>query len=309
MPPLNWCGYDSTLLRVGDADLEQHVQHPRRCFIPVLRLLLSSRLPASAAPDTSHVEVLMHQYMANRLGVQADEEYVLFRAANPNPAIGERAFALPVRIAGIWRAADRAQTGSVVAALDEASVEILDLADAKGQLETWRTDPVRLGLNGFLSLGLGVGLVLGVLALVVHGILALQRRRIQIGILRAIGWSRGQGVLCIALEPLAIATLGMGGNARRSRKPSVRPLPSDRPCCRVDHPALCRPHFVGRIRYRRCHPAGCGLYPDRCGQCHPCPHQAVSGAQGKGTRGLIVSGFLSMPLRAGSQESANGHSL
>ena len=112
----------------------------------------------------------------------------------------------------VWlRLADRARTGSVVAALDEASVEILDLADAKGQLETWRTDPVRLGLNGFLSLGLGVGLVLGVLALVVHGILALQRRRMQIGTLRAIGWSRGQGVLCIALEQLAIAALGMGG--------------------------------------------------------------------------------------------------
>ena len=112
----------------------------------------------------------------------------------------------------VWlRLADRAQAEAVVEALEQASVEILDLADAKVQLETWRTDPVRLGLNGFLSLGLGVGLVLSMLALVVHGILALQRRRIQIGTLRAIGWSRGQGVLCVALEQLAIAALGIGG--------------------------------------------------------------------------------------------------
>ena len=57
----------------------------------------------------------------------------------------------------------------------------MNLTDAKAQLEAWRTDPIRLGLNGFLSLGLGVGLLLSMLALVVHGILALQRRRIQMG--------------------------------------------------------------------------------------------------------------------------------
>lgn len=138
-------------------------------------------------------------YPPDELFVVGNLEYIFTQVGGPMPY-------------QVWlNLADRAQTESVVAALAEASVEILDVADAKAQLETWRTAPVRLGLNGFLSLGLGVGLLLSVLALVVHGVLALQRRRIQMGLLRAIGWSRGQGVLCIALEQLAIAGLGVGG--------------------------------------------------------------------------------------------------
>lgn len=138
-------------------------------------------------------------YPPDELFVVGNLEYIFTQVGGPMPY-------------HVWlRLAERAQTESVVAALDEASVEILDVADAKTQLETWRTDPVRLGLNGFLSLGLGVGLLLSILALIVHGVLALQRRRIQMGLLRAIGWSRGQGVLCIALEQLAIAALGVGG--------------------------------------------------------------------------------------------------
>ena len=138
-------------------------------------------------------------YPPDDLFVVGNLEYIFTQVGGPMPY-------------QVWlRLADRAQTGTVVEALEEASVEILDVEDAKMQLEAWRTDPVRLGLNGFLSLGLGMGLLLSVLALVVHGVLALQRRRIQMGTLRAIGWSRGQGVLCIALEQLAIATLGIGG--------------------------------------------------------------------------------------------------
>ena len=138
-------------------------------------------------------------YPPDELFVVGNLEYIFTQVGGPMPY-------------HVWlRLADRAQTESVVAALNEASVEIQDLTDAKAQLEAWRTDPVRLGLNGFLSLGLGVGLLLSILALVVHGVLALQRRRIQMSLLRAIGWSRGQGVLCIALEQLAIAALGVGG--------------------------------------------------------------------------------------------------
>ena len=138
-------------------------------------------------------------YPPDDLFVVGNLEYIFTQVGGPMPY-------------QVWlRLADRAQAGTLVAALEEASVEILDVEDAKAQLEAWRTDPVRLGLNGFLSLGLGMGLLLSVLALVIHGVLALQRRRIQMGTLRAIGWSRGQGILCIALEQLAIAALGIGG--------------------------------------------------------------------------------------------------
>lgn len=70
--------------------------------------LTEGRMPAAPDDPAQPVEVLVHLDKANALGLQVGEIYVLYRAANPDPQTGERGFALPVRVAGIWTAAEPA---------------------------------------------------------------------------------------------------------------------------------------------------------------------------------------------------------
>ncbi|MFH1929880.1 MAG: FtsX-like permease family protein [Chloroflexota bacterium] len=82
--PLEW-------ISVGFlSDLEDHVT------------LLEGTFPAAASPTAEVVEVLLHYDLADELGLQAGEEYVLFgqkgtMGRNGNPA------QITVRIAGIWQ--------------------------------------------------------------------------------------------------------------------------------------------------------------------------------------------------------------
>ncbi len=68
--------------------------------------LAAGAMPRAPADATHPVEVLVHQAWANQTGMQVGEVYVLYRAANPDPATPEHPFALPVRVSGIWQATD-----------------------------------------------------------------------------------------------------------------------------------------------------------------------------------------------------------
>ncbi len=112
----------------------------------------------------------------------------------------------------VWLKVDADVQGeSVQGALEAQSIEVLQLQDARALLAEWRTAPARLGLFGFLVMGLGIAFLLSVLALAVHAVLTLQRRRIQLTLLRAMGWTRRQAGASLALEQLLIAILGIGG--------------------------------------------------------------------------------------------------
>jgi len=112
----------------------------------------------------------------------------------------------------VWLRVDSEIRGEYVkAALEAQSIEVMRLEDARVRLAEWRTDPARLGMLGFLVLGLGITFLLSVLALAVHAVLTLQRRRIQLTLLRAIGWTRRQAGASLVLEQLCIAALGIGG--------------------------------------------------------------------------------------------------
>ncbi len=112
----------------------------------------------------------------------------------------------------VWLRVDADVHGEYVReALEAQSIEVMRLEDARVLLAKWRTDPARLGMYGFLILGLGITFLLSVLALAVHAILTLQRRRIQLAILRAMGWTRRQVGASLILEQLLIAVLGIGG--------------------------------------------------------------------------------------------------
>lgn len=112
----------------------------------------------------------------------------------------------------VWlRVADDANENSVRAELEERSIEVLRLEDARTLLARWRTDPARLGAYGFLVMGTAACLILSLLALAVHAVLTMQRRRVQLAVLRALGWTRRQTGACLAMEELALVTLGIAG--------------------------------------------------------------------------------------------------
>ncbi len=112
----------------------------------------------------------------------------------------------------VWlKVADEVQGESVRKELEAQSIEVLRLEDARVLIEERRASPARQGMFGFLILGLAVTFLLSVLALAVHAVLTLQRRRIQLAILRALGWTRRQVGVSLIFEQSVIAVLGIGG--------------------------------------------------------------------------------------------------
>lgn len=63
--------------------------------------LLEGEFPADAAPDAAAVDILLSRALADKLGVQAGERYVLFGRTD--------AAAIPVRVAGVWAPRDPAE--------------------------------------------------------------------------------------------------------------------------------------------------------------------------------------------------------
>jgi putative ABC transport system permease protein len=66
--------------------------------------LLEGTFPAASTDSDSPVEVLFSERMADQLGLQTGEEYVVYQSKRTDD--GRSTFQMPIRIAGIWRATD-----------------------------------------------------------------------------------------------------------------------------------------------------------------------------------------------------------
>ncbi|HEY62966.1 MAG TPA: ABC transporter permease [Caldilineae bacterium] len=97
--------------------------------------------------------------------------------------------------------------------LEEIGFRILKIEDARQQIVEAQAHPERVGLFGFLSLGFIVIIFLSMLALSTHALLIYQQRYVQIGIMRAIGFSWGQMVLSLAGEQVLLVAFGILGGA------------------------------------------------------------------------------------------------
>ncbi|UCC61428.1 MAG: ABC transporter permease [Anaerolineae bacterium] len=71
--------------------------------------LLEGSFPASPALTDEAVEVLLHHKLADELGLQVGEEYVLFGPKTAGARSGD-SVQIPVRVAGIWQAANPQDT-------------------------------------------------------------------------------------------------------------------------------------------------------------------------------------------------------
>ncbi len=112
----------------------------------------------------------------------------------------------------VWLHLARDIAGTEVRAmLEERGIEVMELEDARLHMAERRAEPARLGLFGFLALGYAVTVLLSVIALAVHAVLNAHRRRIQLGLLQAMGMQPYQAGSSLALEQAILTALGIGG--------------------------------------------------------------------------------------------------
>ncbi|MFD0711217.1 FtsX-like permease family protein [Paenibacillus sp. GCM10027626] len=114
-----------------------------------------------------------------------------------------------------------AKLGPVLEELAERGVALAQAEDARGELILLRSHPAQGGVFGILSLGFLISLLVSLLGYLIFWFFTLSRRVVQLGILRAMGLSRGQLTGMLLLEQLfttglsVAAGLGLGTIASR----------------------------------------------------------------------------------------------
>ncbi|MCD9026210.1 ABC transporter permease [Cohnella silvisoli] len=116
---------------------------------------------------------------------------------------------------------DGAKLAPVLDTLAERDIAITQAEDARGKLAEMRNQPTQGGVFGILSLGFLISLLVSLLGYLIFWFFTLSRRVAQLGILRAMGLSRGQLTGMLLLEQLfttglsVVAGIGLGTIASR----------------------------------------------------------------------------------------------
>ncbi|MBP1996098.1 FtsX-like permease family protein [Paenibacillus eucommiae] len=114
-----------------------------------------------------------------------------------------------------------AKLAPVLETLAERGVSVARVDDARGELAERRNHPAQGGVFGILSLGFLISLLVSLLGYLIFWFFTLARRVVQLGILRAMGLSRGQVTGMLLLEQLfttglsVAAGFGLGTFASR----------------------------------------------------------------------------------------------
>lgn len=98
----------------------------------------------------------------------------------------------------------------VIAALDSTGLPVSDPVSRRALLVARQADVSRQGTFGLLAVGFLIGAGLSILSFLIYTYLSFRRRLIQIGILRAIGLSRGQVIALILSEQAILMLAGIG---------------------------------------------------------------------------------------------------
>jgi putative ABC transport system permease protein len=116
---------------------------------------------------------------------------------------------------------DGAKLAPVLETLADRGVSVAQVDDARAELITSRNHPAQGGVFGILSLGFLISLLVSLLGYLIFWFFTLSRRVAQLGILRAMGLSRGQVTGMLLLEQLfttglsVAAGIGLGTMASR----------------------------------------------------------------------------------------------
>lgn len=109
----------------------------------------------------------------------------------------------------VWLATEPGNTSGIVAALNARGVPIVTAWDARARILEAQRQPQRQGLFGLLTLGFLVASLLTVAGLALHALLAFRERTVELGVLRAIGFSVGQMRRYLAGTQVTLLALGL----------------------------------------------------------------------------------------------------
>jgi putative ABC transport system permease protein len=115
----------------------------------------------------------------------------------------------------VWLGVDQAtSTADLTAALGELGFKVLAVEEANALVAAAQKQPTRVGVFGFLSVGLITTTALSMLTLATYAVLTYRQRFIQLGILRAIGLAPGQLALSLGSEQIIITLLAVAAGVQ-----------------------------------------------------------------------------------------------
>ncbi|MBE2201126.1 MAG: ABC transporter permease [Anaerolinea sp.] len=111
----------------------------------------------------------------------------------------------------VWLQTDTAvTTGQIIDGVRQLGFTVVTAQDARARILQEQTRPERQGLFGLLSVGFLAAAVLTVLGFLVYAVVSFHQRAIQLGMLRAIGFSVGQMAAYLAGEQALLIAAGVG---------------------------------------------------------------------------------------------------
>jgi putative ABC transport system permease protein len=109
----------------------------------------------------------------------------------------------------VWLATDPGSTEAIVAALNERGVPVTTGWDARDLIVAEQQKPQRQGLFGLLTLGFLAAGLLTVVGLALHALLSFRERTIELGVLRALGFSLPQMRVYLAGAQIILLLVGL----------------------------------------------------------------------------------------------------
>lgn len=110
----------------------------------------------------------------------------------------------------VWlRTTSDADTTNIIRSINNLGISVITVQDARMQVETAFASPNRQGMLGMLSVGFLAALMLTVVGFWLYALTSVQERFIQLGVLRAIGFSIRQVGAALALEQLFLTIIAL----------------------------------------------------------------------------------------------------
>lgn len=110
----------------------------------------------------------------------------------------------------VWLKVDPSQKSvDIVDRILNQQIRVVQIKDSRVAVNQGRTDPQRTGLFGALTVGFAVAALLTVLGFFLYSFLSFERRLLQMGILRAMGFSIGQLFGLLIFEQVFLIAMGI----------------------------------------------------------------------------------------------------
>jgi putative ABC transport system permease protein len=110
----------------------------------------------------------------------------------------------------VWmRKAPGATGEGIAAALAEQRLELLSYADAGQLLVAAKNDSLVQALNGVLTMGFVVTMIVSTIGFLIYWLLSLQGRTLQFGVFRAMGLSRSSVILVVVWEQVLVSLVAI----------------------------------------------------------------------------------------------------